>query len=106
MVSLSWSTSDRSTRLPDDWPAIRRQVLRDAGWICEIGWSGCLTQATEVDHIRRGDDHSRANLRAACSWCHGKKSSAEATPGSGSYEPGGSDRPNATLAAYSGPGAR
>ncbi|AGM61523.1 HNH endonuclease [Mycobacterium phage PotatoSplit] len=77
MVSLSWSTSDRSTRLPDDWPAIRRQVLRDAGWICEIGWSGCLLEATEVDHIRRGDDHSRANLRAACSSCHGKKSSAE-----------------------------
>ncbi|AZV00493.1 HNH endonuclease [Mycobacterium phage ACFishhook] len=52
-------------------------MLRDAGWICEIGWSGCVVEATEVDHIRRGDDHSRANLRAACSSCHGKKSSAE-----------------------------
>nr|WP_232785857.1 HNH endonuclease [Mycobacteroides chelonae] len=33
--------------------------------------------ATEVDHIRRGDDHSTGNLRAACTWCHGRKSSAE-----------------------------
>lgn len=33
--------------------------------------------ATDVDHIRPGDDHSYANLRALCSWHHQKKSSSE-----------------------------
>jgi 5-methylcytosine-specific restriction endonuclease McrA len=30
-----------------------------------------------VDHINRGDDHSRGNLRAVCWRCHAKKSSME-----------------------------
>ena len=37
----------------------------------------CLRPATDVDHIRAGDDHSEDNLRALCSWHHLKKSSAE-----------------------------
>ncbi|QFG10464.1 HNH endonuclease [Mycobacterium phage Anthony] len=74
---MSWDTSDRHSRLPPNWPAIRRRVLRDADWVCEIRWAGCVGRATEVDHERRGDDHSLSNLQAACWSCHGKKSSAE-----------------------------
>ncbi|WP_156920311.1 HNH endonuclease [Segniliparus rugosus] len=72
-----WGSSRRKDRLPPDWPRIRAGVLRDAGWLCQIRHRGCLGSADEVDHIRRGDDHSRGNLRAACSHCHGKKSSSE-----------------------------
>ena len=77
VLQVTWNTSNRSSRLPADWPAIRRLVLQDAGYRCQIRLTGCSGQASEVDHRRRGDDHSRANLRAACSGCHGKKSSAE-----------------------------
>ena len=53
-------------------------VLRDADWICELRYEGiCIGTASEVDHINRGDDHSRANLRAVCWRCHAKKSSME-----------------------------
>ncbi|WP_267969981.1 HNH endonuclease [Streptomyces thermodiastaticus] len=37
----------------------------------------CPNHATEVDHIRPGDDHSMSNLRAICSPCHKAKSSRE-----------------------------
>ncbi|WP_082981763.1 HNH endonuclease [Mycolicibacterium mucogenicum] len=74
---MGWDTSARRFDLPANWPVIQRGVLRDARWLCEIGLPGCLTEATEVDHKKRGNDHSRSNLQAACSWCHGKKSSQE-----------------------------
>ncbi|WP_231951408.1 HNH endonuclease [Nocardia terpenica] len=51
-------------------------LRRDKG-ICQIHFVGCWKAATEIDHINRGDDHSLRNLRAACSYCHSKKSSAE-----------------------------
>uniref|UniRef100_A0AAU8GLV7 HNH endonuclease n=1 Tax=Mycobacterium phage Stink TaxID=3136630 RepID=A0AAU8GLV7_9VIRU len=74
----SWSSSDRSSRLPADWDENYRQpVLAAAGHRCQIRARGCLGKATDVDHIRRGDDHSRSNLQAACNRCHGRKSSAE-----------------------------
>ncbi|ASR77109.1 HNH endonuclease [Mycobacterium phage MyraDee] len=72
-----WTSSNRSKDLPSDWEDRRSRVLRAAEWICEIGIDGCLIKATDVDHIRRGNDHSIGNLRAACSWCHDRKSSAE-----------------------------
>ncbi|ALO79688.1 HNH endonuclease [Mycobacterium phage Iracema64] len=52
-------------------------MLAAAGYQCQIQGPGCLRKATDVDHIRRGDDHSRRNLQAACNRCHGRKSSAE-----------------------------
>jgi len=72
-----WDTSLRRTELPPDWEAIRSQVLREANGICEIRRIGCLRKATDVDHKRRGNDHSRSNLQAACKSCHGWKSSRE-----------------------------
>lgn len=74
---MSWNSSSRSSRLPVDWLAIRKAVLIEADWICQIGYSVCTTAATDVDHTRRGDDHSRSNLRAACAACHLRKSSHE-----------------------------
>lgn len=75
---MGWETSRRRNRLPYNWDEIRRQVLQDAHWICEIRLEDrCLGTASEVDHVNRGDDHSRENLRAACHKCHAKKSSQE-----------------------------
>ena len=75
---MGWETSRRRFRLPDNWQDIRLAVLRDADWICEIRYADrCIGTATEVDHIKRGDDHSRENLAAVCFRCHAKKSSME-----------------------------
>ncbi|ASZ75439.1 HNH endonuclease [Mycobacterium phage Kimona] len=75
---MTWNTSDRRARLPADWEEnYRIPVLQRDGYRCQIRLRGCLGKATDVDHIRRGDDHSHRNLQAACSRCHGKKSSAE-----------------------------
>ncbi|WP_411828688.1 HNH endonuclease [Mycobacterium intracellulare] len=52
-------------------------MLRDAKGVCEIKRPGCIVRATDVDHKRRGSDHSRSNLQAACKRCHGWKSSRE-----------------------------
>jgi len=78
-----WATSDRRQRLPDDWEKRRVRVLRRDGYRCTErvtvtgGTEQCPERATDVDHIRPGDDHSDGNLRALCSWHHQKKSSAE-----------------------------
>ena len=75
---MAWEGSDRSSRLPPGWRTqiVPRILERDAH-TCRLQLPGCTGHATEVDHIRRGDDHSDANLQAACTWCHSKKSSAE-----------------------------
>ncbi|WJN62543.1 HNH endonuclease [Streptomyces phage phiScoe1] len=76
----NWEGSDRRSRLPADWPKIRLRVLRrDAGQCTALNQAGerCGEVATDVDHIRPGDDHSMENLRSLCSWHHRKKSGAE-----------------------------
>ncbi|BBC43565.1 HNH endonuclease [Mycobacterium phage AN9] len=75
---MSWADSRRREQLPPDWEAnYRLPVLRDAFYRCQIRGPRCVGTATDVDHIKRGNDHSRSNLRAACSPCHDDKSSAE-----------------------------
>jgi 5-methylcytosine-specific restriction endonuclease McrA len=80
---MAWErngSSARKLRLPPDWPAIRQRILRRDNYRCQIpGDDGrkCLQPAREVDHIQPGDDHRPANLRAACTKCHAKKSSEE-----------------------------
>jgi 5-methylcytosine-specific restriction endonuclease McrA len=74
---MSWDTSDRGSRLPADWPSIRDRILLRDNWTCRMNLPGCVYRASEVDHIRRGDDHRDENLRAACPPCHAKKSSRE-----------------------------
>lgn len=76
---MPWASSTRRQRLPANWATeIVPAVMTRDGHRCRIRWDeGCEIEATEVDHKQRGDDHRMVNLQAACSWCHGKKSSAE-----------------------------
>lgn len=77
---MAWSTSDRRERLPADWDKIRAAILRRDGYQCthrdDYG-KRCIEAGTDVDHIRRGDDHRSENLRVLCRWHHNAKSSAE-----------------------------
>lgn len=82
-----WQTSDRRARLPKDWARIRRVVLERDGGRCtwtdrEDGqWTRCPAPATDVDHIRPGDDHSLENLRSLCGPHHDAKTAKEAGRG-------------------------
>lgn len=75
---MGWCSSNRRERLPGDWKRRRRFVLLRDDYVCQLALAGCKGSATEVDHAVRGDDHSLGNLRAVCSECHKKKTSAEA----------------------------
>jgi 5-methylcytosine-specific restriction endonuclease McrA len=75
--AMGWETSNRNTRLPWNWKAVRVKVLTRDNKLCKLRYEGCLIKATEVDHIVRGDNHSMENLRAVCSECHKKKTSVE-----------------------------
>lgn len=75
-----WAGSDRASRLPANWQAIRRQVLRRDRHTCQAcHGERCGNQRLEVDHIDRGDDHSLANLQTLGHDCHLAKSLHEAT---------------------------
>lgn len=74
---MSWDNSDRKSRLPSDWVSLRKKVLSRDRRLCRLRYKGCITLATEVDHIIAGDDHSMENLQAVCAWCHKFKSSME-----------------------------
>src|SRR4051794_27619002 len=72
--------STRKDRLPPNWPALRRAVLRRDGHACQ--WrttqgTTCGARATDVDHIIRGDDHRITNLQSLCGYHHGKKTGSE-----------------------------
>ena len=76
---MAWETSDRKSRLPGDWIRRRQEVFRIHGRQCYIVEDGhhCATEATEVDHVNAGDDHSYENLRPICHQHHKAKSSSE-----------------------------
>lgn len=77
MPTRPWATSTRRLRLPRDWARIRRDILDRDGYRCRLGSPVCTIEATEVDHIARGDDHRESNLQAVCRNCHARKSSFE-----------------------------
>lgn len=66
----AWENSTRAQRLPPDWRKRRQHVLDRDGHQCQLRLPGCTHDATEVDHITPGDDHSEGNLRAACRNCN------------------------------------
>jgi 5-methylcytosine-specific restriction enzyme A len=75
-----WLGSDRRARLPADWPYRRARVLRRDGYRCtalSIYGERCELRATDVDHIKPGDDHRETNLASLCTWHHRRKSGAE-----------------------------
>ena len=76
----NWNNSDRRSRLPPDWEKIRKRVLRRDQSMCQEKVAEgdiCGQHATDVDHIRPGDDHSDGNLRSLCGPHHRAKSSSE-----------------------------
>lgn len=75
-MSPAWDGSTRRARLPSNWPQIRKQILR-RDRVCQLGYSGCEINPTDVDHINPGDDHRPQNLQAVCGHCHRAKSSHE-----------------------------
>jgi 5-methylcytosine-specific restriction protein A len=76
----NWEGSDRRERLPADWPKRRLRVLRrDGGQCTALTQAGtrCDSLASDVDHVRPGDDHSYENLTSLCSYHHRIKSGRE-----------------------------
>lgn len=75
-----WARSTRRDRLPVDWPARRLRVLIRDGYRCTATDpynSRCPEPATDVDHVRPGDDHNEDNLTSLCGWHHARKSARE-----------------------------
>lgn len=77
---MGWVDSGRKAELPKDWARRRSKVLRRDGWQCKARLTDggrCPEKATDVDHIRRGNNHHEKNLQSLCGWHHAKKSAAE-----------------------------
>jgi nitrite reductase/ring-hydroxylating ferredoxin subunit len=77
---MPWDTSDRKSRLPDDWSIRRMRVLRRDAYRCQARDSEgrlCGEWANQCDHVVAGDDHDLDNLQALCQWHHARKSSQE-----------------------------
>lgn len=76
----AWEGSNRKSRLPVDWPRLRKVVLERCSYRCE--WvednARCYDKATDADHITAGDDNSLANLQGLCRRHHLLKTGREA----------------------------
>lgn len=68
-----WQGSGRREELPANWPSLRRQALVRDGYRCQL----CGARASEVDHVKRGNNHDLSNLRSLCYGCHLSKSGRE-----------------------------
>ena len=80
-MANGWRGSTRKSRLPVDWPRLRRVVLERSGYQCEwVEDSGmrCFAKATDVDHIEAGDLHELSNLQSLCGVHHLAKTGREA----------------------------
>jgi len=76
-----WAGSDRRSRLPANWPAIRVEILKRDGhrctWLFRPGQRCPKRIDLQVDHIIPNDDHSPSNLRTLCETHHNWKSARE-----------------------------
>jgi 5-methylcytosine-specific restriction protein A len=73
---VSWSSSDRRSRLPHDWPKRRAITLKNDP-TCQLRYDCCTIVSTDVDHRIAGDDHRLSNLQGVCHPCHERKTIAE-----------------------------
>lgn len=84
-TSGGWRSSDRHSRLPDDWQQRRNDTALAAGGRCECtGWckrhSGrCVEPGSQADHAGAKDDHD--DLQWLCASCHDVKTQTEAARG-------------------------
>jgi hypothetical protein len=63
MPNGQWRGSTRRGRLPADWPQRCTAVREIHGTSCYL----CAhPNASDTDHVNRGDDHSLGNLRPIC----------------------------------------
>ncbi|MFF1919701.1 HNH endonuclease [Streptomyces sp. NPDC058221] len=78
-----WSNSTRKQRLPRNWAALRRRVIRRDGGQCTARYSDgrrCELPGVDVDHIipdSLGGSDDMDNLALICTWHHAQKSSSE-----------------------------
>lgn len=80
---MIWASSDRRSELPPDWDRLRRETLERDSYRCV--WPGrwkplpqrCNRPATDVDHVRRGNDHSARNRQSLCHGHHAAKTARE-----------------------------
>ncbi|RSX46106.1 hypothetical protein D2E22_1678 [Bifidobacterium castoris] len=78
-VTMSWYTSDRQSRLPEDWDRVRAMVRDRAHNHCQAATHSVLCNGigTDCDHIVPGDDHSLDNLQWLNHNCHRLKTARE-----------------------------
>ena len=73
---------DGSYRYDGRWRSVRQHVLERDGGVCQLRLDGCLTTASEVDHIADvtmgGAVLEPDNCRAVCGPCHRRHTSREA----------------------------
>lgn len=70
---VAWSGSTRRSRLPSNWPQVRRHVLERDGYTCHL----CGRYGNRVDHVIAGDNHDPVNLAPICFDCDMRKSGHE-----------------------------
>jgi len=75
----NWNSSNRGSRLPDDWPERRAKVRGRAHGLCQAKQHvpECDGIGTDCDHIIAGDDHSLDNLQWLSHPCHKAKTERE-----------------------------
>lgn len=87
LLAMPWPSTDRKERLPANWAALRRVVIRRDGGVCRcVGCKACRVigkfcrrpEANHVDHVVAGDDHRLLNLNLLCAPCHWAKTAHEA----------------------------
>ena len=75
-----WEGSQRRDELPDNWPELRREVIRRARGQCEwrLPKTGkrCPRRGTDVDHF--GGKHDHTKLRLLCTEHHAKHTAKQA----------------------------
>lgn len=96
MSFVAWETSDRRSRLPENWHAIVAAVKRRARRTSKLGIeqcekrlpSGkrCPRRGTDVDHVIPNDDHSERNLQLLCRTHHERKTVQEAAQGRAAFK--------------------
>lgn len=80
----NWSSSNRRSQLPPDWPSLRLQRFALDNWTCVDCDYRDHTETgigLECDHIGDPHDHRLEQLRTRCAPHHRARTLAQATAG-------------------------